>query len=241
MRCIYLSPHLDDAILSCGGAIFTQREAGIHVEIWNWMCGFPPADQPLSELARSVHAGWTLGSAQETITLRRAEDASAAKRVDATPRYFNFLDCIYRVNEKGQALYGKNLFAPPPPADERLVDEIAAKLTENLAADDLLLAPLSIGKHPDHILVRRAAEQTGHPLHYYGDIPYLFWKPEQLAEMTQGLKAEQQPFSEKALQIWQDAVAAYGSQISSLFSNEGKMREALAMYWQKEKGIYFYG
>jgi LmbE family N-acetylglucosaminyl deacetylase len=33
MRWIYLSPHFDDAVLSCGGLIFDQAQAGTPVEI----------------------------------------------------------------------------------------------------------------------------------------------------------------------------------------------------------------
>lgn len=41
MRWIYISPHLDDAVLSAGGLIYEQTRAGHEVEIWTFMCGFP--------------------------------------------------------------------------------------------------------------------------------------------------------------------------------------------------------
>ncbi|MCP4142411.1 MAG: PIG-L family deacetylase [Chloroflexi bacterium] len=240
MRWIYLSPHLDDAVLSCGGIIFTQRKAGIPVEIWNWMSGIPADDQPLSDLARSVHAGWEFDTAKEAFTSRLAEDRLAASRVGASARYFDFFDCIYRISDGGEFLYAEELFVPPPPADDKLVDEIAALITENLRPGDILVSPLTIGNHPDHIIVRRAAEQIGHPLRYYADIPYSIWYPDQFTEMTKGLKAETNLLSKEDLRTWQDAVSAYVSQLGVLFGGEEMMKKALRLYWQKLQGIQIF-
>jgi len=240
-RWIYLSPHLDDAILSCGGIIFEQRKAGIPVEIWNWMSGIPAPDAPLSDLARSVHADWGTASAKETVDLRLAEDRQAALRVDASPRYFDFLDCIYRYDENGEALYTEDIFVPPHAADAHLVDEIAALIQENLREDDTLVCPLTIGDHPDHSVVRRAAEQVGHPLLYYADIPYILWYPEQFLEITGKLPAETYPVSEAGLRAWQDAVAAYASQMGMLFEGEEMMRNALELHWRNLRATQLFG
>ena len=236
-RWIYLSPHLDDAVLSCGGIIDSQRKAGIPVEIWNWMSGIPSDDMPLSDLARSVHAEWGLASAKEAVDARLAEDRLATHRVDALPRYFDFLDCIYRHDEKGAALYTEDIFVPPHPVDALLIDEIAAVMKENIRPDNILVCPLTIGNHPDHVIVRRAAEKTGHPLLYYADIPYALWYPEQLAEVTEGLVAEFHPVSERGLRVWQGASSAYASQLDVLFGGEEMMKNALKLNWRVKRSI----
>ena len=236
MRYIYLSPHLDDAVLSCGGIILHQRKAGIPVEIWNWMCGIPTDNQPLSDLARKEHAGWEIDSAKEAYIARLAEDRQAAARVDAQTRNFNLLDCIYRQADDGSFLYSEELFSSPHPADDHIVTEIAALITENIQDGDVLVCPFSIGQHPDHVLVRRAAEQTGYPLLYYADIPYTIWHPDQFAECTAGFSAELIPVSIEELATWQDAVAAYASQISSLFLTDEMMRSSLQNYWESQHG-----
>ena len=240
MRKIYLSPHLDDAILSCGGIIFEDRKAGIFVEIWNFMSDIPAPDAPLSALAQSVHAEWGLDTAKEVMELRLAEDRSSASRVDALPRYFNFLDCIYRVGEKGTALYTKDIFVPPHPADVNLVNEIAETIKENLQPDDILICPLTIGNHPDHVLVRRAAEKVQHSLYYYADIPYALWYAEKLAEMTRSLVGESHSVSDQGLHIWQEAVSAYASQLEVLFGGEEMMRRALKLNWRASRSIQLF-
>ncbi|MBT7189580.1 MAG: hypothetical protein HN916_05260 [Anaerolineae bacterium] len=240
MRWIYLSPHLDDAVLSCGGIIAKQRKAGIPVEIWNWMSGIPADDMPLSDLARSVHAGWELASAKETLEARLAEDCLAALRVDAFPRYFDFLDCIYRRADDGEVLYPDEIFVPPHAADENLVTKIAEAIKANLHPDDILVAPLTIGDHPDHLIVRRAAERIGHPLRYYADIPYTFWCPEQYAEMTAGLAVEDFSVTDEGLHTWQEGVAAYSSQLTVLFGGEEMMKNALKLNASAKRGFQLF-
>lgn len=241
MRYIYLSPHLDDAVLSCGGIILEQRAADIPVKIWNWMCGTPPDDLPLSDLARSVHAGWELDSVKEVYATRLAEDRLAASRVAAQTRNFDFLDCIYRQADDGSFLYPDELFVQPHVDDSKLVAEIATLINGNLHPDDVLAAPLGIGKHPDHVIVRRAAEQSGHPLRYYADIPYTIWYPEQFAAETAGLASELIPIAEENLVGWQNAAAAYASQMAPLFLTDAAMRIAIERYWQPQKGVYLFG
>ena len=240
MRYIYLSPHLDDAVLSCGGIILEQRAADIPVEIWNWMCGTPPDDLPLSELARSVHAGWELDSVKEVYATRLAEDRLAASRVGAETRNFDLLDCIYRQADDGSFLYPDELFVQPHVADSKLVAEIAALINETLRPGDRLVAPLGIGNHPDHVIVRQAAEQTGYPLRYYADIPYAIWYPDQLTEKAAGLSSEVTSVSQENLVGWQDAVAAYASQMGPLFLTEENMRLSIGKYWGDEQGIRFF-
>ncbi|OQY29793.1 MAG: hypothetical protein B6I38_07890 [Anaerolineaceae bacterium 4572_5.1] len=237
MRWVYLSPHLDDAILSCGGIIFEQGQAGVPVEIWNLMSGIPSANLPLSDLARSVHASTGFDSAKKTMDCRLAEDRLAARRVDAFPRYFDFLDSIYRRDENGSPLYTNDIFGPPHPADNTLITQIASLLRENLQADDILVCPLTIGNHPDHVILRRAAEKIEHPLYYYADIPYAIWFPEQLAEVTGNLSVEAYPVSEEGLRFWQEAVVAYASQIAVLFLGEEMMRNGIKSYWRATRGI----
>lgn len=240
MRYIYLSPHLDDAVLSSGGIILNQRKAGMPVEIWNWMCGIPSDDLPLSDLARSVHVGWKLDSVKEVYATRLAEDRLAVSRVDAKTRNFDLLDCIYRQADDGSFLYPAEIFVPPHVNDNQLVAEIAAKINGNLRPGDVLVSPLGIGQHPDHVIVRLAAEQSGHPLRYYADIPYTIWYPDQFAALTENLADETIPVSEGELAGWQDAVSAYASQMAPLFLTDAMMRTAIERYWQPLQGTQLF-
>ena len=172
MRWIYLSPHFDDAVLSCGGLIFEQARQGLQVEIWTILAGDPPPG-PLSEFARQNHALWGLTGAEETVAMRKAEDVEAAGLVGADLVHFDIPDCIYRRSPEGEYLYTETVITSLHPADRRLPRRIAAALRSELRQDDLLVCPLALGGHVDHILVRQAAESLHRPLFYYADVPYV--------------------------------------------------------------------
>jgi len=57
MDWVFLSPHLDDAVLSCGGFIFELIQKGERVEICTICAGDPPPGE-LSPLAEMLHQRW---------------------------------------------------------------------------------------------------------------------------------------------------------------------------------------
>ena len=238
MRWIYLSPHLDDAVLSAGGLIYEQTQAGIPVEIWTFMCGFaPPGD--VSPFAHLQHVQWGFSSAEETTRMRREEDKTAAALVGATAVHFDFLDCIYRRGPNGEWLYS-DIFPPIHPEDIGLPAQIAAAISPRLRPDDVLVCQLSVGSHVDHILVRQGAELLGHSLRYDIDVPYVFYKPEELALKSAGMKESVYPIRAEALERWKQAVLAYKSQIVVLgkaFNTPQKVQESIQVYWAEQKGI----
>ncbi len=235
MRRIYLSPHLDDAVLSAGGLIYEQTHSGTPVEIWTFMCGFPDEGE-LSDLARALHMLWGARSATEAVRLRRAEDQRAAAILGARAVHFDFLDCIYRRGREGQPLY-TNIFDAPNPAEADLPAQIAQTMVAWLQKDDRLVCPLAVDGHVDHVLVRRAAEMLQHPLDYVADLPYTFQNPDGLTPKTTGMHAVLCPVSEAGLRSWLEAAEAYTSQIESLFGNVQAMREQIQAYWAGAGGV----
>ncbi len=235
MRWIYISPHLDDAVLSAGGLIYEQTRAGMEVEIWTFMCGFPPTEE-LSPFAQVLHKQWGISAAAEVITARRAEDVNAATIVGAKAIHFDYLDCIYRRGKNGDWLYS-DVFVPPHHDDDDLPARIAESISARLKPTDQLVCQLALGSHLDHVLVRRAVELLQRPTLYDVDIPYLFNHPEELAPKTAGLKETVHTVSEAGLSLWQDAIAAYTSQMGMLFESPEDMRAKIRQYWAGNSGI----
>jgi LmbE family N-acetylglucosaminyl deacetylase len=235
MRWIYISPHLDDAVLSAGGFIYEQTQAGIPVEIWTIVCGYPPPGE-LTPFAQLLHQQWGTGTAQETVDLRRGEDVKAAGIVGATTLHFDVPDCIYRRGPDGEPLY-LDIFVPPHEAEAQLPDEIAQNIAPRLQPNDQIICQLGVGKHVDHVLVRQAAERLNRPLWYAADVPYLFWHPDELEPQVVGMKESIQSITEASLNAWIEAVLAYESQLSTLFESQDKMKEEFRSYWSKRSGI----
>jgi LmbE family N-acetylglucosaminyl deacetylase len=238
MRWIYLSTHLDDAVLSAGGLIYEQTKSGIPVEIWTFMAG-TPLDTEFSPFAQLLHAQWGFSSAEETVRLRREEDRQAAAIVGATVQHFDFLDCIYRRDKNGDwPYYGISM--PPHEMDADLPSRIAEAISARLKPDDVLVCQLSVGSHVDHVLVRQAAELLRHPLVYDIDVPYIFTKPEELEPKSAGMKETTHRITEAGLRSWQEAVLAYASQLPVLgeaMETPELARESIRSYWEEWRGI----
>ena len=235
MRWIYISPHLDDAALSCGGLIREQTRAGTQVEIWTILARIPDLDG-LSDFARALHFASGTGTAAENVTLRRAEDQAAAARLGARAVHFEFHDCIYRRSSEGEWLY-EGIFVPLHPADAGLPGEVARALAARLEPEDVVVCPLTIGGHVDHVMTRMAVERLGRPLRYYADIPYLQKNWPSLLTFTGGLCSEVHPVSEEGLRAWQESVEAYASQLGSLFDPPESLRSTLQSYWESTFGL----
>jgi LmbE family N-acetylglucosaminyl deacetylase len=236
LRWIYLSPHFDDAALSCGGLIWEQTRQGIAVAIWTVCAGDAPV-APLSPLALKIHQEWGISSAAKMLSLRRREDRKAARCLGADLVHFDIPDCIYRRAPTGELLYNEDVFGRVNPLDREVEEKITTALDSKLLSTDFLICPLCLGLHVDHILVRQAAERLHRRLLYYADIPYLFRYPDTLEPVTKGMKATLYPLSEEGLVAWQEGVAAYKTQIGMLFETEEKMRIALREEWKARKGI----
>jgi LmbE family N-acetylglucosaminyl deacetylase len=234
MRWIYLSPHLDDAALSAGGLIYEQTRSGIPVEIWTFMCGFPPGtEEDLSPFARQLHAQWGFSSAEEAVRMRRAEDQNAAAILGANVLHFDFLDCIYRRSDTGEWLYSE-VFIPPRAEDAGLPAQIAETISAHAKPDDVLVCQLSVGSHVDHVLVRAAAELLGRELRYDVDVPYIFYRPEEREPKSAGMEKTMHPVREPGLKAWQEAVLEYRSQLPVLgeaLETPERARKSIQDYW----------
>ena len=238
MRWIYLSPHLDDAVLSAGGLIYEQTHSGIPVEIWTVMGGYAPPGQ-VSPFAELQHAQWGFSSAEETTRMRRQEDKTAAAIVGARVVHFDFLDCIYRRGTNGAWLY-YDIFDPPHPEDAGIPAQIAETISTRLQPEDVLVCQLSVGSHVDHVLVRQGAELLGYPLRYDIDVPYIFYKPQEFGPKSAGMTASAHSITETGLKHWKEAALAYKSQIVVLgeaFNTPEKAQASIQAYWAEYEGI----
>jgi LmbE family N-acetylglucosaminyl deacetylase len=235
-RWIYLSPHFDDVVLSCGGLVYDQARQGIQAEIWTIFAGDPPPGPP-SEFALWNHTLWGLTGTNQVVTMRRAEDEAAAALVGAVLVHFDFPDCIYRRSPNGEYLYIETVITSPHPADRSLPQRIAVALQPRLRSDDMLVCPLALGGHVDHGLVRQAAETLRLPLQYYADVPYILNNPHALGSASATLASQIYLVSQTGLDAWLDGVKAYQSQLGSLYKGEGTLNDAIRRYWAGECGI----
>jgi LmbE family N-acetylglucosaminyl deacetylase len=234
---IYLSPHFDDVALSCGGLLWEQAQGGEAVAVWTICAGeIPPG--PLSPFAQSLHERW--GTELATIEQRRVEDVRSCHHIGAGARHFGFPDCIYRRDaDSGVHLYASEgvLFGELHPAEDPLVVQLSNELAQEIPAGAQVIAPLTVGGHVDHRLVRAAAERLELPLWYYADYPYIEYTDE--AEWARLEQREHLDFavSEAGVEAWVASIAAHASQISTFWSDREAMRAAIKDYHQRVGGV----
>ena len=223
---IYLSPHLDDVVLSCAGQIYQFVEAGRSVLITTIAAG-DASRAELSPFAQHLHDRWQLAS--DAVATRREEDKAASERLGVDYWHLDVLDCIYRRHpESGEALYDSEeaLFGDIHPAELALVQSLARRL-DQIPKPDQVLAPLAAGHHVDHQLTRLAAEmwlsQDG--LRYYEEFPYVLYEGAMPADLTQahGWHPQVIELSDRALQTRIEATACYRSQLSTFFLDQNDM------------------
>ncbi len=228
---IYLAPHLDDAVLSCGGQIVRRIGSGERVLVVTCFAGREPPGR-LSPFARRLH--WVCGLHVDAIARRRSEDCRACHRLGAAVLHLEELEAIYRRDPRsGSPLYASQraLFDACHAADGELLDRLAGRLAE-LSSGEQVVVPLAVGGHVDHQLVRAAAERAIDRLTYYEDYPYVersgalhkaLGDPARWRSCTVAL--EESHIEEKLA-----AIASYHSQIQLLFLTSGRMTRRVRRY-----------
>ena len=223
MKWIFLSPHLDDIVFSCGGMVWDLAKAGHNIEVWTICAGDPPQGD-LSPFAQELHKNWDLGL--NAVQIRREEDQKACQIIGATPRYFSYQDCIYRKTSLGEFFYPteKHIFGGLDPREAGLIERLSDQLRGELPEETRVVAPLGIGNHVDHELTRKAVNRLDIPVAFYADYPYA--RDDQGIEILDFMEAstewqsEEFPTSEEGLGNWVQAARAYGSQISTFWNDD---------------------
>jgi LmbE family N-acetylglucosaminyl deacetylase len=235
---VYLSPHLDDAVLSCGGRIWQQVRTGEHVLVVTVFAAPLAPGAPLSPFAQKLHARW--GHPADAVTERQEEDLTALALLRAEATHWPYADCIYRRTSDGSFLYTSEeaLWGEVHPAEKGLVAELEARLsTLPLIRDGAVYAPLAVGQHVDHRIVRRAVEGSGHRLIYYEDFPYAEDPRAGHAALMRGqYRAELVLLSEGALKAKIAAIACYRSQLSTFWADAVEMAAAMRAFAERIGG-----
>lgn len=241
MRWIFLSPHLDDVVFSCGGLVWKLAQEGDQVEIWTVCAGDPPGNA-LSSFAQVLHNAWHVDV--DVTQRRREEDIEACDLLGADPKHFMIPDCIYRRSPQTEDWlypYEEALFSGLDPVEKPLIDVLAGQLSTELSSDDLVISPLGIGNHVDHELTRKAAQRLDHELRFYADYPYARESQNrtilQVMNNSNDWKNEGYQITRQGLRTWKEASACYRSQINMFWNGESELKEELELFSASMSGM----
>jgi LmbE family N-acetylglucosaminyl deacetylase len=228
---LVLSPHLDDAALSCGALIANAaRQTAVTVVTLFTEAGPPPYTLSARRYLRQAGAR----DAKALYCQRRDEDQAALESLGVSWAHAGLIEAQHRRRKMaaGQgtwwaALLPELVHTYPVYRLHVTSGRLAAADTETLRAaiafvrrrawrrPALVLAPLAVGGHVDHVLTRVAAQRSGAPLVYYSDFPYnqrhvadqAFIRRNRLCEVR-----GPQPTQAKA-----DLIRSYGTQARAMF------------------------
>lgn len=217
---IYIAPHLDDAVLSCGGQIAQHIAAGSRVLVVTLCAASPTAGTRLTPYAEHLERTYALGA--DPTAGRRDEDMRALAILGCDGLHLDQFDAPYRLDAYGTR---GAVFAPPvvddplEPATIQILNQLLAQQSQAR-----LYLPLGVGSHVDHLVVYAAGlavHKQGGNIVWYEDAPYAV-DPELV---TQRLAMLPDAFEPVVVQIGPvlgrklEAIAAYRSQIGKLFKD----------------------
>ena len=232
---IYISPHLDDVPLSCGGAICRQQAQGLNILVVTIFAGEP--QPPFSPFVQSVHRSWHAPE-ERPYQVRKQEERKAMALLGADYAWLDWLEILYRDPELSDAndFFWESGTPVVPLRDAALFTTLCAWLADaSLAYPGVhFVVPLGLGMHRDHQFVFQAALNTldrGRVL-FFEDFPYATYYSKD--EFIEYVKPYDMSFVEVDISDYLDqriAVSeAYQSQLPTLFYRASSFRELICSY-----------
>lgn len=238
---IFVSPHLDDAVLSAGNQIYSLTKKQMSVLVITVFSQGSNSNQP-SATSFLKRSGFT--SAAALFTQRKKEDRCALDILGAKHQYLDYVDAGFRNDHQTEAKIFKTAFTPH---DKTLVTQISRKLTsifqKKTNSNCQIFAPLAVGNHIDHEIVFQAiarvwdARETWQ-LNFWEDVPYRHRTGEtatrvaQIGTIMQGLRLKTN--FQRAANSKSAAVRCYTSQFHQLVANGGYCEaydKQIECYW----------
>lgn len=227
--CYFISPHLDDAILSAGG-LLSYLSGKTSITLINVFT--KPGHKPYTAAAKGFLRHCGFNNADELYKHRYAEDDAVCKKLGIRSIHLGFIDGSFRRRIKTSRVI-KYLAKRIPEIehsyplgrkilrlakdDQIMAVEIKQKLLEITKHEKvfIIFCPLGSVKHMDHVLTRDICMSTFQNVIFWNDYPYinkikkkhLFLKKHSLTQFSW----------EKNIEDKKNLIKLYKSQLPSLF------------------------
>ncbi len=240
---LFLSPHLDDAVLSCGSLIHALASTGRVTVVTVFSAASPP---PHTLAARNFLHTSNAPDAETLYALRRTEDRQALGLLGARQVHLGLVDALFR--RRGNRALGGALGRLMPELvhryptyrydiaqgrvsrGDRSLDAALTVLPKWLGGPlpDLVFAPLGVGRHVDHLLTRSLGQRLSPRPVFYADFPYVLrTEPDAGFIREHGLRRWSWPHPSP---LKEAAITSYRSQVTGLFP-DGRVPEAPETYY----------
>ena len=180
-RCVFISPHEDDALLSCGSLI-AQLSGKTDLTVVNIFTKAHKSPYTLSARKFLHDSGFT--DAQALYEEREREDAEAFSSLTVKVINLGLEDALFR-KKKRETFLGTFIpeidhvyptyqwhITKKIASDDPAVATLEKKLEPFKDAKNLIFAPCGIGNHVDHMLARKVSAALFDRYVLYSDFPY---------------------------------------------------------------------
>ena len=223
---VFLSPHLDDAVLSCAALMRALATRAPVVVVTAFSEAAPP---PHTRAARTFLRQCGARDSATLFAERRAEDGAVLDGLGVRHVHLDHPDALFRRRSDPSGLLRRAGRLLPEldhryptfrfdidlgrvsRGDRQLVDHLTTQV-EELSTGAVLFAPVGVGRHVDHLLARTVGERLGATL--YADFPYTVRDPGAEAVAARGLRRWTWT---GGLDGKPTAIAGYRTQVDALF------------------------
>ncbi len=188
-HCYFVSPHLDDAVLSCGN-LMSYLTGKMHMSV---LTIFTEAGEGRQETlsAKMFLKQCGIKNAKELFAKRKEEDKTVLELLEASYTHLGYKDALWRKKRSGWLgkILGKIFpeFVHVYPTyrfhitrgriakdDHDLMDEIEKSLRASIDANtkNILFFPIGLGKHVDHVITSKMGLRFSENVVFYADFPY---------------------------------------------------------------------
>lgn len=208
----FISPHLDDAILSAGALIYELKNLG-KVKI---ITVFTKAAKKITNSIQKFTQSCNCSNSNELFLNREIEDKKLCQYLKINDLHLGFTDALWRNSYNlMEDLFLKKINSTNEEQnlETMIIDKL--KKTINNNKDVAIFAPLSIGNHIDHRIINKICKDNFTNVIYWEDYPYNL-KTNLSAEFIKRNKLSCFEYN-KNLFIKKKLIKFYKSQISNLF------------------------
>lgn len=244
---LFLSAHLDDAVLSCGALISRLVQQGPLTVLTIFTEASPP---PHTRAASSFLRQCGTERAATLFAARRDEDSEVLTGLGAHAVHLGVTDALFRPREiRGRTAARLGQWLPElvyryptyrfdiakgrlSRGDRGLTKRLTADV-DRVAGDrgvQLVFCPVGIGKHVDHLIARAVGVGLDREVVYYSDFPYnLRWGPDAGFLTTHQLT----PWSwDEGIADKEPLIRGYRTQADALFP-DGRIPRRPEIYYER--------
>lgn len=233
-KVIVVSPHFDDAILSCGGMLCSDEWINREISIFNVFSDISRKKETMSDVIVEYVAKdlgiskckVNLDMCEKWIVTRRKEELLATQALGVKSFDLGYTDAIFRISDD-EFIYDteEKLFLGQI-RENVLLDQLIHQFIEICKDYSICYFPAGIGNHPDHIILHLVGKniQCNHSdIRFYCEIPYSIDK-----EVKEGKMYEidvEENYERKIR-----AVSEYKTQLNWLLGNGNNIEKIIPQY-----------